>query len=113
VSGAAGWREIIAGEVAAKAETTQRKSRSHSGKQRLVRFSAFSIPCYDLLVQASNARGISVGGYVRRAVMVQVARDLHLDQLRLFDMDKLIDSGRQGAQRYVKDLDGSVWGRWG
>lgn len=108
-----GWREILAGEVAAKAEGTARRSRSHTGKQRLVRFSAFSIPCYELLVQASNARGISIGGYVRRAVMVQVARDLHLDQLRLFDMDKLIDSGQPGSGRYVKDLDGSLWGRWG
>jgi hypothetical protein len=90
-----------------------RRSRSHAGKQRIVRFSAFSIPCYDLLITASNRRGISIGGYVRRAVMAQVASDLKIPQRTLFTADKLIDSGRQGSERYVSDLDGELFGVWG
>lgn len=113
MSGPANWRDIIAGEVAAKAEATSRRSRSHSGKQRMVRFAALSVTCYQLLVQASNRRGISVGGYVRRAVMAQVAADLKLPQRGVFELDKLIDSGRHGADRYVADLDGDLFGTWG
>jgi len=107
------WRDIIATEVAAKAEEVTKRSRSHAGKQRLVRFTAFSVTCYQLLVQASNRRGISIGGYVRRAVMAQVSRDLEIPQHQLFELDKLIDSGRQGPERYIKDLDGALFGTWG
>lgn len=101
----------MSGSVAAKAADTRKRSRGASDNFRISRI-GFSTAAHPFLVKAARTRGISLSGYIRRAVMAWVAHDLGLDRIQLFELDAGITPiGRVGS-RPTKDLDEKIYGRW-
>jgi hypothetical protein len=110
--GGANWRDITKDAVAVRAAEVKRRGGGSalSATQR-VGFSPRVIP---YLVRAAQARGISLAGYIRRAVMAHVAMDLGLDPVDLFAQDLGIGPSGKGAATRLQsmDLDGKIYGQW-
>lgn len=106
----ADWRSVLRDRVQVKAATTREEQKAASNIFRISRV-AFSVAAHPFLVRAAAKRGISLSGYIRRATMAFVARDLGLNQLDLFEIDAGVTPvGRRGAPS--KDLDGALYGTW-
>lgn len=107
-----GWRQVVSDAVTARAAKTAASTRGASDKNRISRV-GFAPPPHEFLVRACARRGISISGYIRRATLAQVAADLGMDPLVLFEMDAAITPiGRNGSMP-SKDLDGELYGLWG
>ena len=107
-----GWKQVVSDAVTARAAATAAKHRGASDKNRISRV-GFAIAAHLLLVRAAAKRTISLSGYIRRATMAQVAKDLGIPQREAFEADAGITPiGRTGSKP-TKDLDGKIYGRWG
>jgi hypothetical protein len=107
----ADWRSLVKSSVKAKAADTRKKSRGASDNFRISRV-GFSTLAHPFLVEAARTRGISLSGYIRRAVLSWAAHDLGLDRIHLFSLDAGITPiGRVGSAP-TKDLDETIYGRW-
>lgn len=112
MAGGADWRSIIADQVAVRGAEVRKRNPGASNVAHISRV-GFSVDAHRFLVQAVRRRGISISGYIRRATLAQVAKDLGLNPVDLFALDVGIQPvGRTGA-RASKDLDGALYGKWG
>jgi len=107
-----GWRRAVADQVSA----TSKDAQSHgSGSPRTKIRDArvgFPIELHELLIQAAQRRNISIAGYVRRAVLSWVARDLGIDIRTLIAKDRA--PARYGEVNAAdgKDVEFEVFGSW-
>lgn len=107
-----GWRRAVADQVSA----TSKDAQSHdTGSPRTKIRDArvgFPIALHELLIQAAQKRNISIAGYVRRATLSWVARDLRLDLRTLIGMDRA--PARYGEVNAAdgKDTEFEVFGNW-
>lgn len=85
------------------------KSNGTSAAAAMVQMT-FSHDAHPYLVKAARRRGISLSGYVRRAVMAHVALDLGIEATDLFELDTQIGTGT--PNKLTRDLDGALYGRW-
>lgn len=112
MAGGDGWRQVISDAVTARAARTAAAHRGASDNNRISRV-GFAPDAHVFLVRAAATRGISLSGYIRRATMAQVAADLGMDPVELFERDAGITPiGRRGTMP-TKDLDGELYGLWG
>lgn len=110
--GGDGWKQVVSDAVTARAAQTAAKHRGASDKNRISRV-GFAVAAHLLLVRAAATRAISLSGYIRRATMAQVAKDLGIPQSDAFEADAGITPiGRTGSKP-TKDLDGRIYGSWG
>lgn len=112
--GGADWRSTLKDQVAATASAAEGKGIS--SVYRISRV-AFSVDAHPFLRRAAEKRGISLSGYIRRATMAFVARDLGLPARDLFELDAApvpFDQTRRNWPRghVPKDLDGEMYGTW-
>lgn len=108
----ADWRSVIADQVAVKGAEAREGSASHRANISRVGFGAAAHP---FVVQAAQARGISVAAYIRRSTLGMVALDLGLDLRDLLERDVAPSPyGSGGAEsrwgRGDRDLDGERFG---
>ncbi|QIG59028.1 ribbon-helix-helix DNA binding domain protein [Microbacterium phage Fransoyer] len=108
---AAGWRELVRDQLNVKAEERAARQRDH-GRPISVSRVGFAAAVQPLLVRAAQLRGISIAGYIRRATMAFVARDLGLDPIEIFEQDMAPSPYGRGGQYRDKDLDGKLFGQW-
>lgn len=106
-----GWRDVIRDAVTVKAAETASRNRAASDKIRISRV-GFLPAFHVFLVRAAKRRGISVAGYIRRAVAALVAMDLELDVRDLIELDAAVTPIGKNGTRPTKDLDGALYGRW-
>lgn len=106
------WRQLVKDTVAQRADEARERSRGTSATNRISRV-GFAVRAHFFLVQAAKKRGISISGYIRRATMTQVALDLDIPQLDLFETDAAITPIGKTGTLPSKDLDGALYGRWG
>lgn len=107
----ADWRSIINDQIEVAAAEANARSRGTSQSIRLSRV-GFSPDVHPYLVRAARARGITIAGYIRRAVMAHVALDLGLEARDLFELDLAIRAPDGGPRLRSRDLDGELYGRW-
>lgn len=106
------WRDVVRDQVAVStAEAKGHRGRNGGTRQTYMHL---SIRAHEFLVHAARRRGISLSGYVRRAVLAHVALDLGLEAVDLFKLDgKIAPIGSGGGHALAgRDLDGSLYGRW-
>lgn len=107
-----GWRDIVRDAVAARAAEARKRSRGASQTAHISRV-GFSVEAHPFLVRAAHLRGMSISGYIRRATMTLVAKDLGIDPKEIFAVDTpLTPPGKAGRWHSTRDLDGELFGRW-
>lgn len=111
--GGSSWRDVIADQVAVSAAETK-GNRGGSGADIRLTHMHLSVEAHPFLVRAAQARGISISGYARRAVLAHVALDLGLEAVDLFKLDgRIAPLGSGGGSPLTsRDLDGQMYGRW-
>lgn len=108
---ATGWREIVRDQVNVKGAETRRRSAGASHTTSVSRV-GFSPRVQPFLVRAAQLRGISIAGYIRRATMAFVAKDLGIDPIELFTADMAPSPYGRGGKHSDRDLDGTRYGTW-
>lgn len=106
------WQQRILDGLTVRAAEANARSYGTSATNRISRV-GFSTDVHPYFVRAAQGRGISLSGYIRRATLAMVARDLGMDPVDLFMLDTAIAPiGRRGDTP-TKDLDGALYGTWG
>lgn len=106
------WQQRILDGLEVRAAEANSRSYGTSATNRISRV-GFSTAAHPYLVRAAQGRTISLSGYIRRATLAMVARDLGMDPKVLFELDAAIAPiDRRGAPP-TKDLDGELYGTWG
>lgn len=104
-----GWRDLVRDQL----EVSKAQARkSTTGSPVAVSRVGFAPAVQPFLVAAAKRRGISIAGYIRRATMAFVARDLGLDPIQLFELDLAPAPYGKGGSDAIRDLDGTVFGSW-
>lgn len=107
-----GWREIVRDQLNVRAtERVAARQRDH-GKPIVTSRTGFAAAVQPLLVEAARRRGISIAGYIRRATMAFVAKDLGLDPIEVFAQDMAPAPYQRGGAHSDRDLDGKRFGQW-
>lgn len=109
---AAGWREIVADQIAVKANEAKATQKRDHGQRPAISRVGFAPAVMPMLIRAARERGISIAGYIRRATMAFVAKDLGIDPVELFAADMAPSPYGQGGMQSDRDLDGSRYGTW-
>lgn len=107
----AGWRQVVIDQLDVRGAEVRKRSSGASQSTSVSRV-GFSPKVQPLLVQAARARGISIAGYIRRATMAFVAKDLGLDPIQLFEQDMAPSPYGRGGTKSDRDLDGKRYGHW-
>ena len=120
------WKRRIVEKVPENERDRKRWRDAHRGPEFHIRL---SVPFRRMIIAAAKARGISLTGYIRRAVARQVAKDLGLEWEYVLahcayppafgktmpPQDKLVyrvEGSRRVADRLSTVDDGTGYGDW-
>lgn len=103
------WHEIVRDQLANRGQEFASRKRKNAGRGLFVSRVGFSGLLRPYLVKAAERRGITVAGYIRRAVSGFIAMDLDMEVTDLFEIDAAIKPWGEPTDR---DLEQKRWGRW-